>query len=117
MRKAHLFVLPSKIAGDGDRDGLPNVLMEAASQKLPILSTAVSAIPEFIADGVHGTLVTPGDADALGRAIADLMYDTEGRTAQAEAAFARLKSEFGMTAGIDQLERRILSAISDRERI
>ncbi len=45
MRRADLFVLPSKIAPDGDRDGLPNVLMEAASQKLPILSTAVSAHP------------------------------------------------------------------------
>ena len=42
MRQADLFVLPSRIADDGDRDGLPNVLMEAASQKLPILSTSVS---------------------------------------------------------------------------
>ena len=43
LRSSDLFVLPSVIAEDGDRDGLPNVLMEAASQKLPILSTAVSA--------------------------------------------------------------------------
>ncbi len=48
MRAADLFVLPSRIAADGDRDGLPNVLMEAASQLLPILATPVSAIPEFI---------------------------------------------------------------------
>ncbi|MEM9198812.1 MAG: glycosyltransferase, partial [Pseudomonadota bacterium] len=45
LQAADLFVLPSRIAADGDRDGLPNVLMEAASQRLPILSTAVSAIP------------------------------------------------------------------------
>ncbi|MEL7091573.1 MAG: glycosyltransferase family 4 protein, partial [Pseudomonadota bacterium] len=51
MRAAHLFVLPSRVAADGDRDGLPNVLMEAASQKLAILSTPVSAIPEFIDTG------------------------------------------------------------------
>ncbi|MEM7422711.1 MAG: glycosyltransferase, partial [Pseudomonadota bacterium] len=57
MRAADIFVLPSKIAADGDRDGLPNVLMEAASQALPIVSTRVSAIPEFIRDGVDGTLV------------------------------------------------------------
>ncbi len=115
MRQAHLFVLPSKIAGDGDRDGLPNVLMEAASQKLPILSTAVSAIPEFITDGEHGTLVDPGDADALGRAIADLTYDPELRAAQADAAFARLKSDFGMTAGIDRLEDRLTTVLKRKQ--
>ena len=59
MRSADLFVLPSVIAKSGDRDGLPNVLMEAASQQLPILSTAVSAIPEFIRDGVDGRLTPP----------------------------------------------------------
>jgi len=46
MHEADLFVLPSRIAASGDRDGLPNVLMEAASQNLPVISTAVSAIPE-----------------------------------------------------------------------
>ena len=56
MRASDLFVLPSRIAEDGDRDGLPNVLMEAASQLLPILSTPVSAIPEFIDTGTHGLL-------------------------------------------------------------
>ena len=110
MRQAHLFVLPSRIAGDGDRDGLPNVLMEAASQHLPILSTEVSAIPEFITDGVHGTLVPPGDADALGRAMADLIYDQGARAKHAGAAFERLKSDFGVTAGIDKLERRLNGA-------
>ena len=58
-RDADLFVLPSKIAGDGDRDGIPNVLMEAQSQRLACSSTAVSAIPELIHDGVSGVLVPP----------------------------------------------------------
>ena len=112
MRAAHLFVLPSRIAGDGDRDGLPNVLMEAAAQKLPILSTQVSAIPEFISDGVHGTLVPPADPDTLGRAIADLIYAPEIRTAQAQAAYDRLRADFGISAGIDQLETRLSAALS-----
>ncbi|MEM7057883.1 MAG: glycosyltransferase [Pseudomonadota bacterium] len=115
MRQAHLFVLPSKIAGDGDRDGLPNVLMEAASQKLPILSTAVSAIPEFITDGTHGTLVEPGDSDALGRVIGDLIYDPATREAHAEAAFIRLQSDFGMTEGIDLLEQRLIQALGEHQ--
>lgn len=112
MRAADLFVLPSKIAPDGDRDGLPNVLMEAASQRLPILSTAVSAIPEFVGDGVHGRLVPPGDPAALAAAIVALAGDPPARRRFAEAACARLTAEFGMTAGIDQLESRLLAALA-----
>jgi len=111
MRSADLFVLPSRIAADGDRDGLPNVLMEAASQRLPILSTAVSAIPEFVADGVHGRLVPPGDAAALADAIRAHAADPGRALAMADAAFARLQAEFGMTAGIDRLEARLRAAL------
>ncbi len=112
LRAADLFVLPSKIAEDGDRDGLPNVLMEAASQKLPILTTKVSAIPEFIQDGVHGRLVPPGDAAALAGALQDLAVDPAGRAAMAEAAYERLRNEFGMDRGIDLLDARLRAAMA-----
>ena len=112
MRTADLFVLPSKIAPDGDRDGLPNVLMEAASQKLPIVSTASAAIPEFVTDGVHGRLVLPGDPAALADAILRLAAAPEERRRLADAAHARLLAEFGMMAGIDRLEARLLSALT-----
>lgn len=114
LRAADLFVLPSRIAADGDRDGLPNVLMEAASQKLPVLSTSVSAIPEFIEDGVHGRLVAPDDAGALAGAIAEVAADPDGRRRMAEAAYARLAAEFGMTTGIDRLETRLRAALALR---
>jgi colanic acid/amylovoran biosynthesis glycosyltransferase len=114
MRAADLFVLPSKVAPDGDRDGLPNVLMEAASQKLPILSTATSAIPEFVTDGVHGRLVPPGEPAALARAILRLAAEPEERRRLADAALARLLAEFGMTAGIDRIEACLLSALAPR---
>ncbi|MCK7495263.1 MAG: glycosyltransferase [Comamonadaceae bacterium] len=58
-RAADVFVLSSRVAEDGDRDGLPNVLMEAQSQRLPCVATAVSGIPELIEDGVTGLLVPP----------------------------------------------------------
>ena len=112
MRSADLFVLPSKIAEDGDRDGLPNVLMEAASQKLPILSTDLSAIPEFIADGEHGTLVPPGDPRALADAIMALAADPAGRAAMAEAAYQRLTADFGMEAGIETVDARLRAALA-----
>ena len=112
LREADLFVLPSKIADDGDRDGLPNVLMEAASQKLPILSTAVSAIPEFIETGIHGLLVPPGDPAAVAAALESLITDVAKRTSLAEAAYARLTAEFGMEGGIDMLEGKLRDALA-----
>lgn len=106
MRAADLFVLPSRVAADGDRDGLPNVLMEAASQRLPILSTPVSAIPEFIDSGIHGVLSidTP---EALARAMTELAHAPETAAEMARAALARLKSDFGMDPGISRLNQRL----------
>ncbi|MEM7745797.1 MAG: glycosyltransferase family 4 protein [Pseudomonadota bacterium] len=111
MRDADIFVLPSKIASDGDRDGLPNVLMEAASQKLPILSTNVSAIPEFIASGVHGHLIPSSAPEELARAIEEMAADPDGRARMAEAAYQRLIADFTMDAGIDLLEDRLSRAL------
>jgi len=102
MRTADLFVLPSRVAESGDRDGLPNVLMEAASQNLPILSTPVAAIPEFIQSGVHG-LLSNDAPEALAEAIKSLAQSPQIRADYATAAHARLRAEFGMNRGIDQL--------------
>jgi len=107
MRAADIFVLPSKIAEDGDRDGLPNVLMEAASQDLPILSTRISAIPEFISDGFEGALVESGDPAVFAARLTALIRDPDGRAEMAKAARARLVAEFGMKGGIDTLETRL----------
>ncbi|GJE58988.1 D-inositol-3-phosphate glycosyltransferase [Methylobacterium trifolii] len=107
MRAADLFVLPAKPAPSGDRDGLPNVLMEAASQGLPILATDFAGTPEFIVHGLHGTLVRPGDPAALAAAVGALARDPAGRQRMAEAARARLAREFSIAAGIDLIETRL----------
>lgn len=113
MRAADLFVLPSRIAGDGDRDGLPNVLMEAASQKLPIISTTVAAIPEFITHDRHG-LLTDGTPAALAEAIAALTTDPARATRLAGAAHECLRAEFGMDSGIARLSDRLAHLVMDR---
>lgn len=112
MRYADLFVLPSRIAADGDRDGLPNVLMEAASQHLPILSTPVSAIPEFIETGVHGVL-SDDDPIALATAMADLAADPGKTAAMAFAAYDRLIAEFRMDPGIARLSARLTALCAE----
>lgn len=108
MRASDLFVLPSRIAADGDRDGLPNVLMEAASQKLPILATPVSAIPEFIDTRVHGILVEDAPQN-LANEITGFAADPQKGHQFSQAAYTRLKSEFQMQPGITQLVKRLKS--------
>lgn len=112
MRSSDLFVLPSRIAQDGDRDGLPNVLMEAASQKLAILSTPVSAIPEFIDSGTHGLLVDDSP-ESLATAIMSLAHDPALTEKLADAAYTRLKQDFLMQPGIAQLSRRLTELLGD----
>jgi glycosyltransferase involved in cell wall biosynthesis len=111
MRDSDLFVLPSRVAADGDRDGLPNVLMEAASQRLPILSTPVSAIPEFINSGEHGILSNDDPAD-LSAAIRQIADHPEDAARMAEAALNRLRREFGMDPGIQRLSERLSNMLS-----
>ena len=105
-RTADLFVLASRIAADGDRDGLPNVLMEAQSQELPCLATAVSAIPELIEDGISGRLVPPDDAPALTRALAELIGDPAKRRRLGAAGRARLAADFSADTSLKCLAAR-----------
>jgi glycosyltransferase involved in cell wall biosynthesis len=105
-RGADLFVLNCRIAEDGDRDGLPNVLMEAQSQRLPVISTAMPAIAELVIDGETGLLTPPDDPGRLAEAIARLLHDPALRAQLAEAGFRRVRALFSATEGIDDLERR-----------
>jgi glycosyltransferase involved in cell wall biosynthesis len=105
-READLFVLASKIAVDGDRDGLPNVLMEAQTQALPCLSTDVAGIPELIRDGENGVLVPPGDPAALSATLASLIQDSAWRQRLGLAGAQNLRRSFSFESGIDRLAQR-----------
>ena len=102
-RDSDLFVLAAKVAHDGDRDGLPNVLMEAQASGLACLATAVSAIPELIEDGVSGRLVPPGSAAPLAEALAALCRDPAERARLAAAGADRVRRDFAFSAGLDRL--------------
>ncbi|MFT5508522.1 MAG: glycosyltransferase involved in cell wall biosynthesis [Hyphomicrobiaceae bacterium] len=102
-RNSDLFVLPCRIAADGDRDGLPNVLVEAQSQRLACISTPISGIPELIVHDETGVLVPSEDAAALAGAITDLSQSVERRESLAAAGEERVRSAFDMHAGLTQL--------------
>jgi glycosyltransferase involved in cell wall biosynthesis len=71
--RAAVYVQPSRIAEDGDRDGIPNVLLEAMATGLPVAASRVSGIPELVIDGNNGLLVEPGDPNALADAVDRLL--------------------------------------------
>jgi glycosyltransferase involved in cell wall biosynthesis len=106
-RAADLFVLASRIAPDGDRDGLPNVLLEAGALELPVVASRISAVPELIGDGVNGRLVEPGDAAALAGALTELIRAPALRVRLGGAGRRRVLAGFGADAGLDHLASRL----------
>lgn len=74
-RRALVFVQPSVVAGDGDRDALPNVLLEAMAFEVPVVASRLAAIPEVVVDGETGLLAEPGNSGELADRIARLLQD------------------------------------------
>ena len=102
-RAADLFVLPCRIAANGDRDGLPNVLVEAASQGIACISTPVSGITELIEDGVNGILVPPEDPARLAEAIESAARDPAMRARLGNAAAEKVHRDFDHNATTSRL--------------
>lgn len=88
FKHSDLFVLGCEIAANGDRDGIPNVLVESLAMGVPAVSTNVSALPELLIDGRTGVTVEPQDSAAFAEAMLGLLTDSvlrervirEGRT-------------------------------------
>lgn len=86
LAHAHVFTLASRVLDDGDRDGIPNVLLEAMLAGVPIVATAVSGIPEVITDGVTGRLVPPQDVSALAAGLAACLTSANAQVMAAAAS-------------------------------
>jgi glycosyltransferase involved in cell wall biosynthesis len=87
-RLMNVFVFPTY------REGLPNVLLEAAAAGVPLVSTKVTGVVDIIQDGLTGILVPPGDAPALARAVGQLLDEPETATRMVKAAQDMIRAHF-----------------------
>lgn len=106
---ATAFVLPCRIAADGNRDGLPNTILEAMARGLPVVSTTLASVQEAIADQIEGLLVVPQDPAALAGALGRLLDDPALRERLGQAARARVVRDYDR----DALAPRVFGALTE----
>jgi glycosyltransferase involved in cell wall biosynthesis len=93
-RDSDIFALAPVVTENGDRDGIPNVLLEAMSAGLPPVITAISGIPEVVTDGINGKLVPPANPEALADKLAELLVSTRLRKRIGDEARASVVTAF-----------------------
>ena len=103
LGRASVLAVPSVLAADGDRDAIPNVILEAMAAGVPVVGSRFSGIPEAIEDGVSGLLVESGNPAALAAAIGRVLAEP-GLAAQLVAGGRRvLRAKFDPLANARQL--------------
>lgn len=107
-RRSDFFILNCCITADGDRDGLPNVLVEAQSQGLAVVSTRVSGVPELIEEDVNGLLVEANSPRALSEAVHRLMTNPTLRQRLGDAGRKIVFSKFDLQSNFEKLHRLVI---------
>jgi glycosyltransferase involved in cell wall biosynthesis len=103
FKASDLFVLGCEIADNGDRDGIPNVLVESLAMGVPALSTNVSAIPEILIDGKTGMTVPPSQPEQLEKAMLQILTDQKLRKLLIDGGKALVKDNFDNSQWITKL--------------
>jgi glycosyltransferase involved in cell wall biosynthesis len=109
---AEVFALSPVVMPDGDRDGIPNVVLEAMAAGVPVVATAVSGIPEVVTDGETGRLVPPQRPDLLADALEKLLADPVERARLAEAGQCLVREHAAWTSAIEPLLAMLESELS-----
>lgn len=108
-----IFVLASRVSATGDRDGVPNVLIEAMARMVPVISTAVGGIPDLLSDD-RGLVTAPDEPDELAGAMRQTAGDYPAATGRAQRAFDHVAEHYVAEENWARLERLIATARADR---
>ena len=111
-READLFALASRVTDDGDRDGIPNVILEAMSQGVPVVATDAGAIAEAVAQGRTGVLAPQRDVTAIAAALGELIGDPARRATLGAAGAARISRDFPAARGYDRIAQLLAGSAS-----
>jgi glycosyltransferase involved in cell wall biosynthesis len=117
LAEAEVFALTPVLMADGDRDGIPNVLLEAMAAGVPVIASSVSGIPELLVDGHNARVVEPARADLLADALVDLLAGRERRARLAAAARVLVCEEYSWPRAVEPLEdllRGVLTPTPER---
>lgn len=101
--QARVFAIASIVTADGDRDGIPNVLLEALAMGVPTVATNTGGIPELIEHEETGLLAKPGDPVDLSEQLERILYDEDLRERVRKAGRERVALDFDITRNIDGL--------------
>jgi colanic acid/amylovoran biosynthesis glycosyltransferase len=112
MDAAHVFVLASVTAADGDEEGTPVSLLEAQASGLPVVSTLHAGIPEIVTDGVSGRLVEERDADALAASLRELATQPQRWERMGRAGRERIEESYDAGRCVEALEAIYREAIA-----
>lgn len=97
LERAHILLLPSVTASDGDQEGTPTALIEACAMGMPVVSTLHSGIPEVVCDGKSGYLVPERDVDALVDRLRYLIDHPERWKSMGEVGRGHVEQHFDVT--------------------
>jgi glycosyltransferase involved in cell wall biosynthesis len=112
--EASLFVLPCLVTDDGDRDGIPNVLLEAMAMELPVVSTDISGISELVENDRNGFLVQEKNSEALAQAIAKLITQSDLRQQFGQRGREKVLTDFNLTRNVGEI-RDLFEKLSQPE--
>ncbi len=114
--RAAVLLQPSVVGADGDRDGIPTVILEAMALGLPVIATPVSGIAEAVQDRESGLLVPPGDPEALASAVQEILTDRALVLRLAVGARRRVETCFNLKNNSKLLVNLMESAAGKRRR-
>jgi glycosyltransferase involved in cell wall biosynthesis len=104
FQNATLFVLTPVQTEDGDRDGIPNVLLEAMAVGLPVITTAVAGIPELVDNNQNGLLYQSHDVEGISSGVIELLRNPEKRRQFGSAASKKVKEQFDVAQAAQRLK-------------